>query len=243
MDDLSSSPATAVERVVQYLRSGILENRFPPGYRLIEADITRDLGVSRGPVREGLRRLSAEGLIKLVPNRSAMVRGLSLREASELFQIRVVLETLAAQLAAEKIGDPDRRKRFEQAIKPIWSEEPRLDLRTYTAENNRFHQAVLECADNEQLSSICAQLSMPFTQVVRDIKPDHLQNSVKDHRQIAKYILAESPKMAGERMQKHLDRARLLMSDLMKSDTPSFSFGQSTSSGRNGARVVNRGRG
>ena len=63
--------------MASHLKDGILAGRYAPGQRLIEADLTRDLGVSRGPLREAFRKLTAEGLIESVPNKGAVVRRLA----------------------------------------------------------------------------------------------------------------------------------------------------------------------
>src|SRR5918993_1901760 len=127
-DQIVDGPARGetVDYVLEHLRNCVIQGRYAPGQRLIEADLTRDLRVSRGPLREAFRRLSAEGLLESVPHRGAVVRRLTLREMKELFQIRVQLESLAAQLAAEAIANPAIRERFEQDIAPICDEHPRL---------------------------------------------------------------------------------------------------------------------
>src|SRR4051795_5578940 len=78
-----------VDYVLDHLRTGVMQGRYAPGQRLIEADLTRDLRVSRGPLREAFRRLSAEGILEMVPHRGALVRRLTMREMKEFFQIRV----------------------------------------------------------------------------------------------------------------------------------------------------------
>lgn len=102
-----------VDRLVDWLRSGILNGRYAPGQRLVEADLTHNFKVSRGPVREAFRRLSAEGLLQMVPHRGALVRKLCYEETVEMFQIRSGLEPLAARLAAAAIDRADNRQRFE----------------------------------------------------------------------------------------------------------------------------------
>src|SRR5271170_5056736 len=113
-----------VAHIVERLRGDILARRLSPGARLVESNLTERFAVSRGPVREALRRLAAEGLIEHVPHRGALVRRLSAREIEELFQIRLELESLAARLAAEA-DDADRRARFVEAIQPIFEDSPR----------------------------------------------------------------------------------------------------------------------
>ena len=84
--------------IVEQLREDILAGRLPPGSRLVECDLTSRFGVSRGPVREALRRLTADGLIEHWPHRGAVVRRLTEREIRELFAIRIEMEALAARL-------------------------------------------------------------------------------------------------------------------------------------------------
>src|SRR5690606_3964267 len=91
---------TAVDKVAHAIVEGIKAGIYAPGQRLIEADLTRDLGVSRGPVREATRRLGAEGILDVLPHRGAVVRKLSRRDVAAIYQIRELLEGLAARLSA-----------------------------------------------------------------------------------------------------------------------------------------------
>jgi DNA-binding GntR family transcriptional regulator len=193
--------------IVARLRDDILARRVPQGSRLVEGELTARFSVSRGPVREALRRLSAEGLIEHWPHRGALVRRLSLREIRELFEIRVEMETLAARLAAAAVSR-DRRQRFIAAIEPIYSEEPR-EVCKYLEENALFHDAVMALADNLQLRDLAARLQLPLimAQVGDVLTRDVLGASVREHRAIAKAILARDPEAASARMREHLERA------------------------------------
>lgn len=200
---------TTVERLVENLREGILYGRYAAGQRLIEADLTRVFGVSRGPLREAFRRLSAEGLIESVPNRGAVVRRLTRKETRELFQIRTALEMLAAQLAAANISSPGVRERFEAAIAPIWNNSPRNMPLAYLDENKIFHQAVVDASGNDQLASVGRQLQLPLImfQLSGALTVDILGKSNAEHRAVAQAILAGDGAAAAEHMRKHLDRA------------------------------------
>ncbi len=199
-----------VERVFLHLKDGILSGRYAPGQRLIEADLTVELGVSRGPLREAFRKLTSEGLVESVPNRGAIVRRLSHQQTQELFQIRGALEVLAARLASENIGLPGVRARFEQAVAPIWSDAPRNVGMTYLDENRIFHQAVADISGNEQLAVLCRQMQLPLImfQLSGTLTPETLALSNKEHRQIATAILAGDAKGAARGMEAHLERAR-----------------------------------
>jgi len=208
-----------VERLVQRLRDGIIRSQYAPGQRLIEADLTRDFGVSRGPLREAFRRLSAEGLVQIVPHRGAVVRRLSFSETMELFQIRTALECLAVQLAADGIDTGDNRARFEDAIRPIWNESPRASGATYHEENRRFHQAILDICGNQQLAELSRQLQLPLLmlQMSGVMTSDMYADSVIEHRAIASAILAGDAKRAERAMRKHLNRAQAIARAMPKS--------------------------
>ncbi|PWB62898.1 MAG: GntR family transcriptional regulator [Bradyrhizobiaceae bacterium] len=214
LDESTSEPAvrgrgTTVGHVVTHLKDGIFYGRYAPGQRLIEADLTRELGVSRGPLREAFRRLTAEGLIESVPNRGAIVRRLTATETQELFQIRTALEALAARLAAHTIASPGVRARFEAAIAPIWSDRPRDTPSTYLDENRVFHQAVADASGNEQLAALVRQLQLPLImfQLSGALTPETLAKSNAEHRAIAGAILAGDAAAAAAAITAHLDRA------------------------------------
>jgi DNA-binding GntR family transcriptional regulator len=196
--------------VVNELREDILAGRLPPGSRLVESDLTARFAVSRGPVREALRRLSADGLIEHWPHRGAVVRRLTEREIRELFLIRIEMEALAARLAAVTEA-PDRRERFAAAIEPIHSEARRNSCE-YLKENAAFHDAVMALADNLQLRELAARLQLPLimAQVGDVLTPAVLAASVREHRAIARAILARDPEAAAARMRGHLERAAAL---------------------------------
>ena len=193
--------------IVERLREDIWAGRLQPGSRLVESDLTARFAVSRGPVREGLRRLSADGLIEHRPHRGAVVRRLTEREIRELFLIRIEMEALAARLAA--VADaPERRTRFAASIEPIHSEASRNPC-DYLKENAAFHDAVMALADNLQLRELAVRLQLPLimAQVGDVLTPPVLEASVREHRAIAKAILERDPSAASARMREHLERA------------------------------------
>jgi DNA-binding GntR family transcriptional regulator len=206
------SRGTTVDRIVEYVREGILFARFAPGQRLVEVDLTAELGVSRGSLREAFRRLGVEGLIETVPNRGAIVRRLSLKETAELFQIRSALETLAARLAAQNVSDANVRRSFEEAVQPIWGDQPRIIALNYLDENKLFHQAVADASGNRQLAELVRRLQLPLIlyQTSGALTPEILALANTEHRAIATAILTGDAHAAEEGMRNHLDRASRL---------------------------------
>lgn len=98
-------PLTAEEEAYSFLLGAICTGRYRKGDRLIAEDIAGEIGMSRMPVREAFRRLDAQGLVTLRPNRGAVVSGLDLDELREVFEMRSALEGLAIRVAVGKIGD------------------------------------------------------------------------------------------------------------------------------------------
>jgi DNA-binding GntR family transcriptional regulator len=208
--DLAPAHGETVAHIVERLRDDILARRMAPGARLVEADLTQRFSVSRGPIREALRRLAAEGLIEHVPNRGALVRRLSVDDIRDLFQIRMELESLAARLAATA-PEPEKRARFEQAIAPIFDERPR-ETCAYLIENADFHAAVMELAGNRQLKELALKLQLPLimAQVGDILTPQVLEDSVREHRVLATAIIARDELAADAAMRAHLGRAAVL---------------------------------
>jgi DNA-binding GntR family transcriptional regulator len=213
--DEPAKATSAVERVVTALRSGMTNRRFSPAQRLVEADLTAELGVSRGTLREAFRRLAADGLIEIVPNRGAIVRRLSASDVLELFEVRRQLEGLSAKLAARRVAMPPVRDAFTQATAPIWSDSPRRRVQDYMDENSAFHEAVYDAAGNRQLAQVSRQLQLPaiMSQLDNLLTPSALEESVAEHRAIAQAILEGDEDGAELNMHRHLERAARLTSE------------------------------
>lgn len=205
-----------VDYVVNHLRDGILHGRYAPGQRLIEADLTAQLGVSRGPLREAMRRLSAENLLEIIPNRGAVVRRLSKREMLELFSIRIALEGAAAREATERLSDAIVRARFEADIEPIWSKAPRVSGGEYIEENKAFHQAVTRACGNERLLELTQQLQLPLImfQLSGMLSHETIATSLAEHRAIAQAMLDGDAAAAETCAKRHLTRARMVVEEM-----------------------------
>jgi len=152
-----SERASLSQLVSDKIRGDILEGRFKPGERLVEDKLSAELGVSRVPVREALRGLSMEGLVRLEPNRGATVIEVTPELVRELVEVRTLLEALNARLAARR-HDPkivallqDTLRRGNEAAQSGTSEElARL--------NAEFHERLAEASRNSVLSDIMRSL-------------------------------------------------------------------------------------
>lgn len=224
------SNRSVVDELARELARGIHDNRFAPGQRLVEADLTAQLRVSRGSLREAFRRLASDGLIEITPHKGAMVRRLSLTEAAELFAVRTELEALAARLAAGAMRDLNARCAFERAIAPINRTETRRSADEYIEENRVFHDAVIAASGNSQLIAISRRFQMPLilSQLRSALPPQALADSVSEHRAVAEAILDGDGDKAARLMRRHLARAAKL---LERVPANSFAEERPTSSG------------
>ena len=203
--------ATAVEAVIAAIVDGVKEGRYAPGQRLVEADLTKELGVSRGPLREALGRLAAEGVLEIEPYRGAVVRRLTDDDLDDLFQVREVLEGEAARLAAQHVDDGDNRARVEAAMRTAEELRTRGDVAAYIDENTRFHDLVLEMSGSRLLGRLVPSLQVHafrllFRQLLMD--RDAMEQSIAEHDDIARALLAGDARGAERAMRRHVRRSR-----------------------------------
>jgi len=204
----SATPrGTTVDLLFAQLKKSIENGSFAPGQRLIEAELTKDYGVSRGPLRETFRRLSAEGIIDFVPNRGAVVKKFSRKEITDIFLIRQVIEGLAARLATENLAQSEHREE-RLYLEHIRDNELGNDI-SFAQENSSFHNAILKLCDNPQLQTLIQQMRLPFLryQIRGSLDRSYIDNSKKEHALIAAAMLSDDPKLAERLMKKHLGKA------------------------------------
>ncbi|HLX77586.1 MAG TPA: GntR family transcriptional regulator [Acidimicrobiales bacterium] len=144
---------TLSERVYRHLRAEIRGQRLPPGVELSEVALSKELGVSRGPIREAMGRLAAEGLVTVRPRRGAVVRALTAEEFVDAYQVREVLESTAVRLAVPRLTKED----FEQLEQLVDTMADRVEngrLDEFFEANMRFHELFCELSGNGKLSQV-----------------------------------------------------------------------------------------
>lgn len=136
--------------VVPTLREAIVGNLLRPGSRLLEIALSRQLRVSRTPVREAFSQLEREGLVTVVPRVGVFVREVTPRDVDEIYTVRAALEGLAAQLAARN-ATPVSQAQLEQAIEAMRLRVEADDPVGYVEELDNFYVVVMSMADNVTL--------------------------------------------------------------------------------------------
>lgn len=205
--DASVRSGETVERIAAELKNRILEGRLVPGQRLISRDMVEQLGVSRGSLREAFRRLEADGLVDVVPNRGAVVRSLSPAEVRHVYQIREALEGFAARLAAQSIDVGDNRARFTAVLDKGRAHNVRPVFQEFIADNKAFHQEIVRIGGNLPLAELIDKYQLPvfMIQLRQNIGTDQMiRNSLAEHEVIAAAILAGDPDAAYLGMKQHL---------------------------------------
>ena len=147
------APSTP-DQVVDAIKRSILLGRYVPGQRLVEADLTREQQVSRGPVREALKRLAAEGVITLSPHRGAHVRLLSRRESVELLYVVQAIVGMAVRQAASRMELSDSRPKLRAAFEQLSRRRPSDDRVLLSIDRNAFYDAIFDIAGNRELARV-----------------------------------------------------------------------------------------
>jgi DNA-binding GntR family transcriptional regulator len=178
------------------LRQDITEWRLAPGTALGEIELARRLGMSRTPVREALKRLAREGLVRNDAGRTAIVAPLSMDEAIRLFQVREALELYALRLAAVA---PDRSPfaeisdRYEKA-----AQRSEIDVEEVYALSEEFDAAVDDAADNNYLTGMLADLRGHLLRLRRLSRhqPERLRKSAIQHVHMGRALVEGDGAMA-----------------------------------------------
>lgn len=207
--------ATLADRVYENLRADILSNRLAPESPLQEAAIAKALEVSRGPVREALRRLEAEGLVSLIPRRGAVVSSLSREEFLDAYRVREALETLAMRLATPRVGSEDLAE-LERLHNSMIQHAEAEDLDAFFLANAAFHALIVERSGNRQLRQFYQPLvnQMRRYQLRSALLRGGLARSCEEHRKILNAIQAGDSEQAAALVRDHIQvPQRILESD------------------------------
>jgi DNA-binding GntR family transcriptional regulator len=190
-------------RIAAQLRRAILAGEFKEGQSLSLTDTSKQLGISRTPVREAFQTLADEGFLELRMNKHALVRGISVKFIEDHYRIRRLLEGEAAFCAAGNNMDVGKIAELSKEIK---SRFPNVSTDFFNEYNQCFHVAIWEAADNERLHSFLMSLwnGASKGKTISDI--DHYMKSTKEHEQIIEAISKHKAEDARRFMEAHVLR-------------------------------------
>lgn len=207
--DARQAGVTAAEHAYRRLRAGIVAGHFPFGARLGEVETSVALGVSRTPLRQALQRLSAEGLVDIVPHAGAQVANWTVHDVEEVYELRICLEPYGAARAASRIdrtalADLDAMcKREAAAIEDS-------DFDAVRSLNAEFHLAVMAAADNARLMEMTRPLIavQRMLRTFRYYRADQMHEHRQAHRVLVEAFEAGNPDWAASAMRSHLIAAK-----------------------------------
>lgn len=195
------------------LKARILRWEYPPGHRFTEETLCKEFGVSRSPVRETMRMLEEQGLVDRVPYRGCTVKQLSLQEITELYDVRLILETAAIeQVAARALLGPGRGAELRQT----WAALARLtsyaevDGARLADADRAFHEALAAAAGNRTLLDMLRAINdrLHFIRMTDITTVERLRDTCREHLQILDAVAAGDGAGAREAMRANIEGAR-----------------------------------
>ena len=201
--------AKSLEEGVYYkLEEEILGGILKSGDTLTEVSLSKRLGVSRTPLRGALHRLAEAGLVRIVPNKGAVVVGVNDEDLVDIYKIRIRLEGLASREAAARISDEDKKKLTDSVELSEFYIQWR-DVEHLKELDSEFHNIIYQASGNRLLSKTLSELH-------RNIKsyrklslsvPERIEKSVKEHREILAAILSGDGDEADRLTARHVEAA------------------------------------
>lgn len=203
---------TLAESVTGRLRAALLEGHFSAGEKLHEESLSDTLKVSRTPVRAALLRLAAEGLLDYVPNRGFSVRTLDAHRLRSIFEVRGVLEGLAARTAAEQGLSASQQAEYAAALAEgdrVFAKGRLLpsDRAVFSRVNARIHEVIIQASNNRMLQEMLAMChNIPASSERNVLWDDYgwLRRSHDDHHRIFQALMLRDGHRAEQLMREHV---------------------------------------
>jgi DNA-binding GntR family transcriptional regulator len=211
-----------VDVVAERIEAAIISGALEPGSRLSEQGLAASLGVSRGPLREAIRRLEGRKLLERTPNIGVRVAALSLKDLNEILQIREALEGMACAQAARNMTDAEiaalqkllgehERQKSVQEGKGYYQESKDFD----------FHFRIVTGSRNERLAQMLLGDLYYLLRIYRyksSTKPGRAVKALQEHKEIVDAITRRDPALAEQKMREHLRNARLYVEEQLAAE-------------------------
>ncbi len=191
------------ERVRQELLRRIMSGDLPPGTRLVELKLARDLNTSQGPVREALRRLEGSDLVVTEPYKGTRVREVTPQDMCDAYMVRAPLEELAGQQAAKSLkGGLGELRKEAEAIRKAASQK---NIELYAKHDHNFHRMIVEAAQNRILlrtwNSLVFEVRIPIRLAKGKVNLSQIQ---EPHWKILRALEKGDGDAAGRLLRKHI---------------------------------------
>ena len=200
------------DQVRNLLRDRIVAGELAPGTRIIEREVAAEFGVSRIPIREGLRALESEGFVSVVPRRGLVVSSLSRHDLDELFDVREALEVLSVRRATER-AQPEELDTLRSVLEQARTALEESDRARTGRCNQQFHDTIILMAHNDLLAGILKPLEGRLHWLLRQNEdPERLY---QEHEQIYMAIASGDPEAAARVALAHVVTSREICLELL----------------------------
>jgi DNA-binding GntR family transcriptional regulator len=200
----AGSARSQSEEAYLRIRERIISLDMPPGSVVNESRLRQELKIGRTPIREALQRLARENLVRSIPHRGTFVTDVNITDLARITEVRVVLESHAARLAAERLSTSDRDS-FAQLLE-LLEDGPGLDQRQLMRLDQQIHREIYRAARNPFLESTLERyfnLSLRLWYLVLD-REVGLRQAVEEHAELLRAILAGDGPGADDSMRRHV---------------------------------------
>jgi DNA-binding GntR family transcriptional regulator len=196
------------EVVFESLREAIIQGILRPGERMMELQLADELGVSRTPVREAIRKLELEGFVVMVPRKGAYVAGITDKDIIDVFEVRAALESLAAGLAAQRITEEEMEK-LERSMVQISEIATSADIHALVHEDTQFHEIIYRASRNQRLTLILTNLQdvIQRFRLTTLSRPGRTREALEEHRQLVEAISERNAELAQRLAWEHIENA------------------------------------
>ncbi|HCW03500.1 MAG TPA: GntR family transcriptional regulator [Clostridium sp.] len=194
----------AREQVASALRKAILSKELQEGENITLDGIASQLGVSITPVREAFQILARDGIIKLRPNKGAVVLGINKKFIRDHYETRAILESAAvAKVCRENVDISDIVNAYEEAKAALELK----DYKEYSNYNQAFHMAIWAAADNEKIKSLLSSMWNGLSIGRAVTEEDYAQLSINEHKELMEAISKRDEEKAKKLMYDHIIRS------------------------------------
>lgn len=205
--------------VFETLREAIIKGILKSGERLMESQLAEEMGVSRTPVREAIRKLELEGFIVVIPRKGAYVSEMSYKDVHEVYEIRAALESLACGLAAERAtaGEIEEMERYlVEESDYLYNDDLLLTVKTDIG----LHELIYNATRNEKIMSLTSNLKEQVYRLrsTSIILPGRKKQSLVEHQGIVEAISQHQVELAQKLGQEHIEHAEQAMLELLESE-------------------------
>ena len=209
---LPENTRTLADRVFARLQDDIVRGEILPGSKVSETELASRYGVSRGPLREAIRRLESRKLLERVVHVGTRVASLSVNDLIEIYHVREALEGMAARLAAEHMTPEEVRGLYDVLAQHEQQQDLREDVAYFQREGDLdFHYRIIQGSHNATLSQLLIGELYHLVRMYRyqfSTVANRPQKALNEHRRIVEAIEARDGEMAELLMRRHISSAR-----------------------------------